>query len=188
MPRFDIILGQDWLQAHRSTLSYDGDDILSFKYANKSYSVPRENTLVQNLASDGIALLNAHAVMRALSDPEVKESSFLVWVRGADPSGDDVIMSSEQTPMEPALKALIDDYPDILTNDPPAGLPKGYTAHAIPLQNEGQTVYRHMYRLSPKEKEEVHRQVTDFLERGLIRPSTSPFGSPVLFVPKPDGT
>ena len=35
---------------------------------------------------------------------------------------------------------------------------------------------------------EVKRQVADLLERGLIEPSTSPYGSPVLFVQKKDGS
>ena len=185
MPRFDIILGQDWLQAHRSVLSYDGDNVLSFKHLGKIYSVPHENTLVQDLAALGVALITAHTVMKCLSNPQTCEKAFMALVRES-PSED--IMVHEESQLNPAVKALIDDYPEILTNDPPVGLPKGHTVHAIPLQNEGQTVYRNMYRLAPKEREEVQRQVTDFLNRGIIRPSTSPFGSPVLFVPKPDGT
>ncbi len=185
MPRFDIILGQDWLQAHRSVLSYDGDNVLSFKHLGKVYSVPHENTLLQDLASPGIALVTAHTVVRCLSDPQVNTKSFMAWVKQSKAAD---VMVHEESELDPAVKALIRDYPEILTNDPPVGLPKGHTVHAIPLQHEGQTVYRNMYRLSPKEREEVHRQVSDFLRRGLIRPSTSPFGSPVLFVPKPDGT
>ena len=42
--------------------------------------------------------------------------------------------------------------------------------------------------MSPSEKAEVERYVKDLLEKGLIEPSTSPFGASVLFVPKPDGT
>jgi hypothetical protein len=45
-----------------------------------------------------------------------------------------------------------------------------------------------MYRLSPAEKQELQNQLTDFLKRGLIRPYSSPFGSPILFVKKKDGT
>ena len=49
-------------------------------------------------------------------------------------------------------------------------------------------MFKQIYRLSPAEKEEVQRQVQDLLSKGLIRPSTSPFGSPILFVKKKDGT
>ena len=39
-----------------------------------------------------------------------------------------------------------------------------------------------MYRLAPAELTEVKAQVVDLLERGLIEPSTSAYGSPILFV------
>ena len=44
------------------------------------------------------------------------------------------------------------------------------------------------YRLSPKEKGEIERQVKDLLDRGLIRPSQNLYGSPVLFVQEKDGS
>ena len=44
-----------------------------------------------------------------------------------------------------------------------------------------------MYRLSPKEMEEVRKQVTDLLANGYIEPSNSPYGAPVLFVQKASG-
>lgn len=44
-----------------------------------------------------------------------------------------------------------------------------------------------MYRLDPTELTEVKAQVTDLLERGLIEPSTSAYGSPILFVKKKTG-
>ena len=43
------------------------------------------------------------------------------------------------------------------------------------------------YRLSPKEHDELQAQIDDLLAQGHIRPSTSPYGAPVLFVPKKDG-
>ena len=43
------------------------------------------------------------------------------------------------------------------------------------------------YRLSPKEHEELQAQLDDLLAQGHIRPSTSPYGAPVLCVPKKDG-
>jgi hypothetical protein len=42
--------------------------------------------------------------------------------------------------------------------------------------------------MNPQELEELKRQLVDMLSKGLIRPSASPWGSPVLFVDKRDGT
>ncbi|GBG66134.1 hypothetical protein CBR_g55478 [Chara braunii] len=38
--------------------------------------------------------------------------------------------------------------------------------------------------MSPGELDELRRQLKELVEKGLIRPSVSPYGSPVLFVPK----
>mgnify|MGYP003688019815 FL=1 len=43
-------------------------------------------------------------------------------------------------------------------------------------------------RLSPAERAELNRQLKDAVEAGLIRPSYSEFGSPILFVRKADGS
>eukprot|EP00798_Chlamydomonas_sp_ICE-L_P026337 gene26337-biopygen11291 len=44
------------------------------------------------------------------------------------------------------------------------------------------------HRLSPAELLEVQEQVKDLLAKGFISPSSSPWGSPVLFIAKPDGS
>jgi hypothetical protein len=43
-------------------------------------------------------------------------------------------------------------------------------------------------RLSPAEVQEVDKQLKALLQKGLIEPSSSPYGAPVLFVSKPDGS
>jgi hypothetical protein len=45
-----------------------------------------------------------------------------------------------------------------------------------------------MFRYSHAEREEIHRQITQLLSQGFIEPSSSPFGAPVLFAKKKDGT
>jgi hypothetical protein len=43
------------------------------------------------------------------------------------------------------------------------------------------------FRLSPAEMDELKKQLSQLLEKGLIRPSVSTWGAPYLFVPKKDG-
>ena len=70
----------------------------------------------------------------------------------------------------------------------PPGLPPLRTIHLTIDTGDHPPTSKPAYRLSPKEKEEVQRQVKELLGSGLIRPSQSPFGAPVLFVQKKDGT
>ncbi|GJY66003.1 putative nucleotidyltransferase, ribonuclease H [Tanacetum coccineum] len=44
------------------------------------------------------------------------------------------------------------------------------------------------YRLAPSEMKELSEQLKELLEKGFIRPSSSPWGAPVLFVKKKDGS
>ena len=44
------------------------------------------------------------------------------------------------------------------------------------------------YRCNPKVREEILQQVHDMLDQGIIRPSESLYASPVVMVPKQDGT
>ena len=42
--------------------------------------------------------------------------------------------------------------------------------------------------MNPEQLVELKKQLEDMLRKGLIRPSASPWGSPVIFVDKWDGT
>ena len=44
------------------------------------------------------------------------------------------------------------------------------------------------FRLAPAELKELKEQLQELLDKGFIRPNTSPWGAPVLFVKKKDGT
>nr|GFC72504.1 putative reverse transcriptase domain-containing protein [Tanacetum cinerariifolium] len=43
------------------------------------------------------------------------------------------------------------------------------------------------YRLAPSEMKELAKQLKELFDKGFIRPSSSPWGAPVLFVKKKDG-
>jgi hypothetical protein len=50
------------------------------------------------------------------------------------------------------------------------------------------SVSKRAYRVSGPELVEVKKKIDELLEKGYIRPSTSPWAAPVLFVEKKDGT
>lgn len=58
----------------------------------------------------------------------------------------------------------------------------------IRLKDPNKTVYRRPYRLSPAERSVVRAKVDELLAANIIRPSSSPFASPILLVKKKDGS
>ena len=85
--------------------------------------------------------------------------------------------------MPECIKAVLKEYNDIFPQDLPPGLPPVRMGHEfrIDLEDDTPPVHRPLYKLSPLELEEAHKQIQYMLEHGFIRPSDSPYGAPVLF-------
>jgi hypothetical protein len=49
-------------------------------------------------------------------------------------------------------------------------------------------IYKTLYRMATPELAELKEHIKELLEKGLIHSSSSPWGAPVIFVPKKDGT
>ncbi|KAJ8651314.1 hypothetical protein O0I10_013196 [Lichtheimia ornata] len=86
------------------------------------------------------------------------------------------------------IKSIIKEYPKVFDTKGLNGLPPDRgIPHVI---NTGDTppINRPPYRMSPRELDELKRQLNELLDLGLIEPSTSPWGAPILFVRKKDGS
>ena len=86
------------------------------------------------------------------------------------------------------LEKIIHEYRDIFPEQLPKGIPPPRVVeHTINVEPGSKPSYRPPYRLGPAEQDELEEQIKDLLAQGFIRPSCSPYGAPVLFVPKKDG-
>jgi len=84
---------------------------------------------------------------------------------------------------------LIKEFSDVFPKELPSKLPpKRAIDHSITLVPGTEPPSRPTYRLSHIEMAELKTQLTDLMNKGFIRPSVSPFGAPVLFVHKKEGT
>ncbi|GJW49003.1 hypothetical protein Tco_0080649 [Tanacetum coccineum] len=83
---------------------------------------------------------------------------------------------------------IVRDFPEVFPEDLPV-LP---TARPVEFQIDlipgAAPVARAPYRLAPSEKKELSEQLQEISDKGFIRPSSSPWGAPVLFVKKKDGS
>jgi Reverse transcriptase (RNA-dependent DNA polymerase)/RNase H-like domain found in reverse transcriptase/Integrase zinc binding domain/Chromo (CHRromatin Organisation MOdifier) domain/gag-polyprotein putative aspartyl protease len=82
------------------------------------------------------------------------------------------------------------DLSDVFSVKESQSLPphRGHLDHHIPLDKDAKPVFGPIYNLSELELKVLKKYIEDNLKKQFIRPSTSPFGSPVLFVKKPDGS
>nr|GEW38189.1 putative reverse transcriptase domain-containing protein [Tanacetum cinerariifolium] len=83
---------------------------------------------------------------------------------------------------------IVKEFPDIFPEDLPGLPPVRQVEFQIDLIPRTTHVARAPYRLAPSEMQELSNQLQELIDRGFIRPSTSPWGSPVLFVKKKDGS
>jgi hypothetical protein len=80
---------------------------------------------------------------------------------------------------------LYDDFPELLQH---VDSPHVSREWDHPIETTGPMRRQRLNRLSPAERAKLNRQLRDAVEAGLIRPSYSEFGSPILFVRKADGS
>ncbi|MCO5569021.1 hypothetical protein L7F22_022727 [Adiantum nelumboides] len=88
------------------------------------------------------------------------------------------------------LSNFLNQFQDVFIDDIPGELPpkRGDDNHMIELILESSSPNKPPYRVSQAQQEEIMRQVNELVEKGMVRPSSSPFCSPVLLVQKKDGT
>ena len=131
--------------------------------------------------------IQGHGVTQKIKQQIMKEKG---PIRKAPPVADTRSKMCKEAPVavRAELQGLLKQYEDVFPEQLPKGKPPKRTVEFEINTEEGATPpNKPPYRLSPKEHEELQAQIEDLLAQGHIRPSTSPYGAPVLFVPKKDG-
>ncbi|KAJ3707739.1 hypothetical protein LUZ61_011444 [Rhynchospora tenuis] len=101
---------------------------------------------------------------------------------------------ADQTPETTPVMSIKSEFQEVVTQyksvfaDPSTLPPKRLVDHQIPLKTDSSPVNLRPYRFSYFQKLEIEKIIEELLKSGYIRPSTSPFASPILLVKKKDQT
>ena len=83
---------------------------------------------------------------------------------------------------------LVKDYLDVFPEELPGMPPNCVIEFLIELMPGTGPISKRPYRMPVNDLEEMKKQIEELLEKGYIRPSSSPRGAPVLLVEKKDGS
>jgi len=87
------------------------------------------------------------------------------------------------------IKQVFEEFPDVMPEELPQDLPsRRRIDHAIEVISGMAPPTKAPYRMNHEELKEFKVQLEEFLTKGYIKPGKSPYGAPVLFVHKKDGT
>jgi hypothetical protein len=83
---------------------------------------------------------------------------------------------------------VVKDFPDVFPEELPGMPPDREVEFVIDLLPRTTPTSKRPYMMSLEELKELKKQLIELQEVGYIRPSSSPWGAPVLFVQKKDGS
>ena len=164
MSEFDVILGMDWLTAYRVVIDCERRRVTAY-------------------TQDGTRVV-FHGDKHNIFPQIVYESKYQGQLAGWLAS---LTLEDEERP-DLDLPQVVCEYVDVFPNELP-GLPSQRVVDfGIELHLGTSPISMTPHRMAPVELQELRVQLHELLNKGFIRPSTSPWGAPVLFAKKKDKT
>ncbi|GJS39722.1 putative reverse transcriptase domain-containing protein [Tanacetum coccineum] len=164
---FNVIIGMDWLVKN---------DVV-IVCGEKVVRIPHENKMLIVESDKGMSRLKVISCIKACKYIEQGCHLFLAHV-------------TEKKSKEKRLEdvPVIREFLEVFLEELPGLPPPRKVEFRIDLVPGAAPVTRAPYRLAPSKMRELSVQLQELLEKGFIRQSLSPWGAPVLFVKKKNGS
>ncbi|KAI3794785.1 hypothetical protein L1987_37424 [Smallanthus sonchifolius] len=165
---FDIIVGMDWLFKNQAEIIC----------SEKIVRIPFPSGEILSVQGErSVAVMGIISFMKARKCLCKGHTAILALVADKSTEGKKL----EDIP-------IVREFPEVFPEDLPGLPPHRQVEFQIDLTPGAAPIARAPYRLAPSELQELSTQLQELLDKGFIRPSSSPWGAPVLFVKKKDGT
>ncbi|CAF1509572.1 unnamed protein product, partial [Didymodactylos carnosus] len=181
---YDFILGRSWLFKHNPSVNWQ-TGVLIIKKDDQRIIIRSTTTMNDGNNSENF-LIGASALTRCAEIFLIKVSFDSVAATTCTTSDDNdgVPTRVVQNQVDDLLKNYKDVFPDKLPGLPP----ERDVDHEIKITSDANPQSQQPYRMSPLELDKLKRQLAILIDKGYIRPSKSPWGAPVLFAKKKDGS
>ncbi|KAL2252041.1 UNVERIFIED_CONTAM: Retrovirus-related Pol polyprotein from transposon [Sesamum indicum] len=165
---FDVILGMDWLASNHALVDCQTKEVMVEVNGQIKMVIVGERKVIPNCLISAVTTFNL-----------IKEGceAYLASVH-------DIMKVSPGVLDVPVVREFPDVFPDELPGLPPHR-EVDFEIDTIP---GAAPISIAPYRMAPSELKELKKQLEELLDKGFIRPSISPWGAPVLFVKKKDGS
>ncbi|GBG77554.1 hypothetical protein CBR_g24000 [Chara braunii] len=130
-------------------------------------------------SSPSLCCMSAPVFTRHMVKKGMVDQVFVAYVR---PLSEDR-KEEERTP--PQVEDLLREFADV--GEVPTGVVDKVIKHPIEIEPGSKTPKGPIYQMSPMKLDELCKQLDELIEKGWIRPASSPYDAPVLFVPKKEG-
>nr|GEW37566.1 putative reverse transcriptase domain-containing protein [Tanacetum cinerariifolium] len=169
MGSFDVIIGMDWLVKYHAVIVYDeklvrvtfGDEILIFHGEGSNNGHESRLNIVSCTKTQMYLLKGCPTFLAHVTTKQAKHKS---------------------------KEKRLEDFKNFLRFFPRTCRVSRQVEFQIDLVPGAAPVVRAPYRLALSEMKELSDQLKELADKGFIRPSSSPWEAPVLFVKKKDGS
>jgi hypothetical protein len=164
---YDLIIGIDWLEAHRDLVDCFAKRVLCVDNEGR----PMEIQGVRRRVS--LRFISTMKVKRCL-----RQGCRLYVVEA---------VNERKGPSLDQYPVLL-EFKDVFPNELPGLPPERELDFTIELKPGAEPISKTLYQMTAPELCELQMQLKELLDLGLIRPNVSPWGAPVIFVKKKDGS
>ena len=164
MFEFDVILGMDWLTAYRVVIDYERRRVTA-------YTQVGTHVVIQG---------DKHDILPQTVYESRCQGPLAGWLAS--------LTLEDKERLDLGLPRVVCDYVDVFPDELP-GLPlQRVVDFCIELHPSTSPISMTPHRMAAVELQELRAQLQELLDKGFIRPSTSPWGTPILFAEKKDKT
>ena len=164
MSKFDVILGMDWLTTYRIVIDCERRRVIAYTQDGTRVVFQRDK----------------HDILPQTLYESRCQGQLVGWLAS--------LTLEDEVRLDLDLPQVVYEYADVFPYELPGLPPHRDVDFGIELHPDTSPISMTQHRMAPVELQELRVQSQELLDKGFIRPSTSPWGAPVLFAKKKDKT